>query len=92
LLGTKVIDGDGDDAAEAEGYHLFVGGGYGPDQGVGRELLRNIKADDVPATVERVLRAYLDRRGGPGESFVDFVRRHPTEELKSMLEPAAATL
>jgi ferredoxin-nitrite reductase len=90
LLGTKVSDGDGDDAAEVEGYHLFVGGGYGPDQGVGRELLRNLKADEVPATVERVLRTYLDHRSDPDESFVDFVRRHPTDELKAMLEPAAA--
>src|SRR3954451_25011001 len=60
LLGTKVSMGD--DADPVEGYHLFVGGGYGPEQGVGRELLRDVKSDEAPAVIERLLRAYLERR------------------------------
>ena len=34
LLGTKVsVDDD-----MVEGYHIFLGGGYGPDQDIGREI------------------------------------------------------
>jgi ferredoxin-nitrite reductase len=79
LLGTTVEDGDD----TVEGYHVFVGGGYGADRFLGREIFRGVKADDAPATVERMLRAYLDCRQG-GESFNDFVRRHATDTLQEM--------
>ena len=49
-----------------EGYHLVVGGGFGPDAGIGRELSRDVRAEDVPAAVERLLKAYL--RTGPGRT------------------------
>jgi ferredoxin-nitrite reductase len=84
LLGTNVEDGD----ETVEGYHVFVGGGYGADQFLARELFRGVKADDAPATVERMLRAYLDRRQGE-ESFNDFVRRHATDTLQEMFSPTA---
>lgn len=83
LLGTKV----GDDAEE--GYHVYVGGGYGGDQAIGRELFRDVLAADVPAVIERMLRGYLARRESAGEEFNDFVRRHPAERLQSWFaEPA----
>jgi ferredoxin-nitrite reductase len=86
LLGTKVpVDDD-----MVEGYHLFLGGGYGAEQDVGREIYRDVKAEDVPATIERMLRGYLSARVGPQESFRDFTRRHPTDQLKELFaaEPA----
>ncbi|MDB5325582.1 MAG: sir 1, partial [Phycisphaerales bacterium] len=58
LLGTKVTVGED----MVEGYHLFVGGGYGADQAIGRELKRNIVADDVPHVIESLLRGYLAER------------------------------
>jgi ferredoxin-nitrite reductase len=82
LLGTKVTVGDD----MVEGYHLFVGGGYGADQAIGRELVRNVVAADVPATIERLLRGYLDGRTRREETFNDFVRRHPVEALQAMSE------
>jgi ferredoxin-nitrite reductase len=93
LLGTKVaIGGDGDDAADpVEGYHVFVGGGYGEDQAIGRELFRDVPAGELPGVVERMLRGYLARRVSPAEAFNDFVRRHPTDALKAWLgEPVPA--
>ena len=82
LLGTKVSVDDDDDMVE--GYHLFLGGGYGPDQDIGREIYRDVKADDAPAVIERMLRGYLAARRDAGETFRDFTRRYPTEELKDM--------
>jgi ferredoxin-nitrite reductase len=80
LLGAKV----GPDMIE--GYHLFVGGAYGDRQEIGRELLRDIPAPDVPGIIEMILRGYLGTRASD-ESFTDFVRRHSTEQLQTMVKP-----
>ena len=37
-----------------------------------------------PAVAERMPRGYLGHRDGPGESFLGFVRRHPTERLHEL--------
>ncbi len=84
LLGTKVqISEDGD---QVEGYHIHVGGGFGPDAACGRELYRAVKADDAPRAVERMLKAYLSNRASPQESFLAFTRRHDIEALKALCE------
>ena len=82
LLGTKVSVEDD----MVEGYHIFLGGGYGPDQDIGREIYRDVKAEDAPALIERMLRGYLAARLGPEESFRDFTRRCSTEQLLGMFE------
>src|SRR5215467_2915813 len=82
LLGTKTQGSDDEDQAEA--YHIHVGGGFGPQAQCGREIYRDVKADDAPATIERMLKAYLAHRAGPGESFADFTRRHEVEALKAL--------
>ena len=84
LLGTKVqVSEDGD---QVEGYHIHVGGGFGPDAACGRELYRAVKADDAPRAVERMLKAYLSNRASPQESFLAFTRRHDIEALKALCE------
>jgi ferredoxin-nitrite reductase len=82
LLGTKVqVSDDGD---QVEGYHIHVGGGFGPDALCGREIYRDVKAEDAPATIERMLQAYLAHRAAPQESFTAFTRRHEIDVLKSL--------
>ena len=80
LLGTKAPAGDD----VVEGYHVYVGGGYGDRQEIGREIYRDVTAADAPRVLERMLRAYLAHRIGPGEAFQDFVKRHPTEALREL--------
>jgi ferredoxin-nitrite reductase len=80
LLGTKVEAGED----LVEGYHVFVGGGYGADQGVGRELFRNVVAGELPVALEKLLRAYLANRLSPAETFNEFVRRHSVEQLHEL--------
>ncbi len=87
LLGTKVqVSEDGD---QVEGYHICVGGGFGPDAVCGREVYRDIKAEDAPCAVERMLKAYLAHRTAADESFLAFTRRHEVAALKSLFEQQA---
>ena len=84
LVGTKVqISDDGD---QVEGYHVVVGGGFGPDAACGREIYRDVKAEDAPKTVERMLKAYLAHRASADESFLTFTRRHEIDALKAFNE------
>jgi ferredoxin-nitrite reductase len=87
LLGARVqVSDDGD---TVEGYHIHVGGGFGPDAGIGREIYRDVKAEDAPTTVERMLKAYLHHRACEQETFFAFTRRHELEALKTMFEKIA---
>ena len=87
LLACKVQETEEGDAVE--GYHILIGGGFGPYAALGRELYRDVKAQDAPKTVERILKTYLAHRASREESFIDFARRHGIDALKSMvrLEP-----
>lgn len=84
LIGARIAGPDEGDTIE--GYHLHAGGGFGADAGIGREILRDVRAEDVPATVERLLRFYLARREGPEETFVTFTRRREVGELAAAAE------
>ncbi|MEW6644322.1 MAG: NirA family protein [Pseudomonadota bacterium] len=83
LIGARVpINDEGD---TVEGYHVHVGGGYGVDAAIARELYRDVKAEDAPMTIERLLRAYLANRAAD-ETFVAFTSRHETDALKRLIE------
>jgi ferredoxin-nitrite reductase len=84
LLGAKVqISEEGD---TVEGYHVHVGGGFGPDATLAREIYRDVRAEDAPALVERLLKAYLTHRASPTETFLAFARRHEIDALKTMID------
>jgi ferredoxin-nitrite reductase len=88
LLACKVQAND--DADPVEGYHVLVGGGFGPNAALGRELYRGVVAEEAPRTVERILKAYLAHRASPEETFLSFVCRHEIDALKAMAEAEAA--
>jgi ferredoxin-nitrite reductase len=85
LIATKVSVGE----EMLEGYHVFVGGGYGEERGIGGEVYRDVPAGDAPAVVERILRAYLEHRASYEERFVDFAKRVGVERLKELVEREA---
>ena len=87
LIACKVQTSD--DGDSVEGYHVFVGGGFGPYAAIGQEIFHDVKAEDAPRTVERIVRAYLTHRN-PKESFLDFSRRHDVATLKSMCAEESA--
>jgi ferredoxin-nitrite reductase len=83
LIGARVATSDEGDTVE--GYHVMVGGGFGPDAAIGRELYRDVKAEDAPKTVEKMLKGYLANRAGE-ETFLAFTRRHEIDALKKIFE------
>ncbi len=88
LLACKVQANEDDDPIE--GYHILVGGGFGPNATLGRELYRDVVAEDAPRTVERILKAYVAHRASSEETFLAFARRHEIDALKAMTELEAA--
>jgi ferredoxin-nitrite reductase len=87
LLAAKVPGVTEDDTVE--GYHLYAGGGFGPDADIGQEVYRDVKAEDAPKTVERLLKAYLANRSSTDETFLTFARRHDGEALRKLAEAEA---
>ncbi|WP_409188814.1 NirA family protein [Bradyrhizobium sp. RDM4] len=83
LIGARVPVGEED---TVEGYHLFTGGGFGPDADVGQEVYHDLKAEDAPKTVEALLKAYIAHRSSPDETFLSFARRHGGETLRKLAD------
>lgn len=77
FLGAKLADG-------SEGYHVVLGGGLGHEQGIAREIFRGVREAEVPALTEKILRTYATKRQ-PGETFVQWSRRHTVGELQVLL-------
>jgi ferredoxin-nitrite reductase len=84
LIAAKVPVGEGDDTVE--GYHLFAGGGFGPQADIGREVFHDLKAEEAPRTVEKLLKAYLAHRASSDETFLTFARRHDGETLRKLAD------
>jgi ferredoxin-nitrite reductase len=84
LIAAKVPVGEEDDSVE--GYHLFAGGGFGPNADVGQEVYHDLKAEDAPKTVEKLLKAYLAHRLSSDETFLTFARRHDGETLRQLAD------
>jgi ferredoxin-nitrite reductase len=87
LLACKVQQNE--DADPVEGYHIFVGGGFGPHAAIGREVYHDVVAEDAPRVVERILKSYVAHRTSPEENFLAFAQRHGTEALKAILKAMA---
>lgn len=87
LIGVKVPVGEED---TVEGYAIHVGGGFGTEASIAKLIYPDTKAEDAPARVEGLLRAYLKHRADPNESFHGFANRHEIETLKSLAEGAKA--
>ncbi len=75
LLGVKVKGEDG--------YHVFVGGGFGKNQAVGRQVFAGVVFGDLPATLEKMLRGFLRHRTG-SETFQTFTTRHDLNTLQAI--------
>ena len=80
LLGAKVkVEGE-----SVEGYHIFVGGGFGSRQAVGRQLFQGVSVNMLKPTMEKIIGGWLQHRT-PGESFQSFTMRHDIGKLQELL-------
>jgi ferredoxin-nitrite reductase len=75
LLATKVRG--------CEAYHVFVGGGFGANQAVGRQVFSGIEFEELKQTLEKMLKGYLRHRE-PGEPFQKFTQRHDLNTLQAI--------
>lgn len=75
LLGTKVRG--------QEGYHVFIGGGFGANPAVGRQIFSGVSLNDLKPTLEKMLKGWLRRRAA-GESFREFTARHDLNTLQAV--------
>jgi len=78
-LGTKTKMG----GESLDAYHVFVGGGFGKNQMLGRQVFAGVIASDLSATLERMLRSYQKHRQGH-ESFLQFTTRHEVGKLQEL--------
>jgi ferredoxin-nitrite reductase len=79
LLGTKVkVAGESFD-----GYHVFVGGGFGERQAVGRQIFQGVSCSDLKPTLEKMFKGYLRHRK-QNESFQSFTNRHDVGALQGI--------
>jgi ferredoxin-nitrite reductase len=88
MIGARIAVGDGDDTVD--GFHIFTGGGFGPDAEVGQEVFHDVTAEDAPVYVERLLKAYVSHRTSPDETFLTFARRHDGETLRKLADAEAS--
>lgn len=83
LIATKVsVDGQ-----SHEGYNILLGGGVDDERGLGREIYKNITAEEAPDLVTRIYKSYQDNRR-EGETFVEYTRRNEMETLQNLIPVA----
>jgi ferredoxin-nitrite reductase len=75
LMGVKV--------GGEEGYQVNLGGGADNEQGIARELFPAVRYTEVGPLLHRIFAVYTSTRA-PGESFLDFARRHSIEDLRAI--------
>ncbi len=83
LLGTKVKSESG------EGYHITVGGGFGENRKIGRQVFSGVSVESLGETLEGMLKGYLKGRSSAEESFHSFCNRRSVNELQVAFDPAA---
>jgi ferredoxin-nitrite reductase len=79
LLATKVkVSGE-----SVEGYHVFVGGGFGRSRKIGRQVFNGLTTEQTKLALETMFRAYQKHRQS-SETFQSFTRRHDLDELQGI--------
>lgn len=81
LLATPVkVNGE-----SVEGYHVFIGGGFGDNRAIGRQIYHGLSFESMMPAILGMLRAYLDHREA-GETFQNFSMRHDLKTIQEIFE------
>ena len=80
IEGKKIRGDDG----LIDAYYFCVGGGVGEGASLARPIGYRCAAGDVPDAIERLLRAFLERRR-PAETVRAFLARHAEDDIRLML-------
>ncbi|MCU4652704.1 nitrite/sulfite reductase [Roseibacterium sp. SDUM158016] len=76
------------DRAGVENYQITLGGDGTEDAALGERAGPGFSADEIVPAIERILRAYLDLRRGPSETFLEAYRRLGLAPFRAALYPA----
>lgn len=87
LIGVKVPVGEDD---MVQGYAIHVGGGFADAAAIGRLVFPDVVATEAPHRVEGLIRAYLEHRSAPDETFSAFAARHDAAALRALAETGVA--
>jgi len=82
MLGTKAKGESG------EGYHVTVGGGFGDNRKIGRQIFSAVPVESLGDTLVAMLKAYLAQRTEE-ETFHSFCNRHTVNQLQVIFSEAA---
>jgi ferredoxin-nitrite reductase len=55
-------------------------------------VFHDVTAEDAPAYVERLLKAYVSHRTSPDETFLSFARRYDGETLRKLADAQISSL
>ena len=83
LLATKVKHG----GESVEGYHIFVGGGFGKTQKIGRQVFHGLTFEQVRKTLDMMFSAFKKNRLEQ-ESFQNFTSRFDLNALQVLFSEA----
>ena len=78
LLGTKTKGVSG------EGYHILVGGGFGENRSLGRQIFSGVNYESLGEVLETMLKGYLTHRANDSETFHRFCNRHTVGQLQEI--------
>ncbi|MYM55738.1 nitrite/sulfite reductase [Thalassovita mangrovi] len=78
------------DRAGVENYQITLGGDGTEDAVIGQRTGPGFAYDEIVDAIERIIRAYLELREDPGETFLAAYRRLGAEPFKAALYPEAA--
>jgi len=76
----------GEEGDTVEGYNILIGGGFAEDAAIGRELYSNVKAEEAPHVVARILRAFIANRADKDETFVVFAGRNDIDAIRRLAD------
>jgi ferredoxin-nitrite reductase len=82
LLGTKVKSESG------EGYHITVGGGFGENRKIGRQVFSGVSVESLGEMLEGMLKGYLKGRSSAEESFHSFCNQRTIGQLQEAFSVA----
>ena len=80
LMACQVEQGDD----MVDGYHIYLGGGWGNRQGIARLLFESVAFDAVPSLISDLIGSYLQQRN-ENETLVEFAKRKTDEELRRLV-------
>jgi ferredoxin-nitrite reductase len=79
LVGAKTtLSGESVDA-----YHVVLGGGFGHERAIAKEVFKAIPYSALPELLERILKVFQEKRQ-TGETFAEFSRRHEVKQLQEL--------